>query len=159
VLGGRLPRLDDVPRLPRTRMVVEETMRLYPPAWAVGRNALGTDDIGGYSIPKGAYVVLAQYVTHRHPAFCDAPNRFDPARFSEERSAARHRAAYFPFGGGPRLCIGNQFALLEAQLILATILARHELRLAPTAHVVPEPLITLRPGGSLLMTLHHVDGA
>jgi enediyne biosynthesis protein E7 len=158
VLGGRPPRLDDLPQLPRTRMVVEEAMRLYPPAWAVGRHALGTDEIGGYTIPKGAYVVLAQYVTHRHPAFWPDPDTFDPERFSEERSAERRRYAYFPFGGGPRLCIGNQFALMEAQLILATILARHEVRLAPTAHVVPEPLITLRPGGALLMTLHRTDG-
>jgi cytochrome P450 len=156
-LGGRAPALADLPRLPQTRMVVEEAMRLYPPAWAVGRNALGEDEIGGYRIHQGAYVILAQYVTQRHPAFWDDPDRFDPERFSDERSVGRHRYAYFPFGGGPRLCIGNQFAMMEAQLILATILARHELRLAPGAHVVPEPLITLRPGGALLMTLHRDD--
>lgn len=158
VLGGRRPQLDDLPRLARTRMVVEEAMRLYPPAWAVGRHALGTDEIGGFSIPKGAYVILAQYVTHRHPAFWDDPDTFDPERFSAERSADRHRYAYFPFGGGPRLCIGNQFAMLETQLILATILSRHELHLTANAHVVPEPLITLRPSGALLMTLHRGDG-
>ncbi len=158
VLGGRPPQLVDLPQLPRTRMVVEEALRLYPPAWAVGRHALGTDEIGGFIIPKGAYVVLAQYVTHRHPAFWDNPDTFDPERFSDERAADRHRSAYFPFGGGPRLCIGNQFALMEAQLILATILSRQELQLAPNAHVVPEPLITLRPGGALLMTLHRTDG-
>jgi cytochrome P450 len=157
-LGGRPPRMEDLPQLPRTRMVVEEAMRLYPPVWAVGRHALGTDEIGGFIIPKGAYVILAQYVTQRHPEFWIDPDAFEPERFSDERSAGRHRYAYFPFGGGPRLCIGNQFAMMEAQLILATILSRHELRLTPNAHVVPEPLITLRPGGALLMTLHSAGG-
>lgn len=153
-LTGRAPELADLPRLPRTRMAIEEAMRLYPPAWAIGRNALGDDVIGGYRISKGAYVILTQYVTHRHPSFWEGPDDYDPERFADDRAAGRHRFAYFPFGGGPRLCIGNQFALMEAQLILATILSRVELRLAPGARVVPEPLITLRPGGALHMTLH-----
>jgi len=129
-------------------------MRLYPPAWAVGRHALEADEIGGHTIPKGAYVLVFQYVTHRHPDFWEQPDAFDPERFAAERSTGRHRFAYFPFGGGPRLCIGNQFALIEAQLILATILSRHQLLLSPKARVIPEPLVTLRPRGSLLMTAH-----
>lgn len=154
VLRGRLPEMDDLPQLPLTRMVIEESMRLYPPAWAVGRHALEADEIGGHTIPKGAYVLVFQYVTHRHPGFWEQPDAFDPDRFAAERSTGRHRFAYFPFGGGPRLCIGNQFALIEAQLILATILSRHQLLLSPTARVIPEPLVTLRPRGSLLMTAH-----
>jgi cytochrome P450 len=154
VLRGRLPQMDDLPQLPLTRMVIEESMRLYPPAWAVGRHALEADEIGGHTIPKGAYVLVFQYVTHRHPDFWEQPDAFDPERFAAERSTGRHRFAYFPFGGGPRLCIGNQFALIEAQLILATILSRHQLLLSPKARVIPEPLVTLRPRGSLLMTAH-----
>lgn len=154
VLKGQPPLMEDLPRLPVTRMVVEESMRLYPPAWAVGRHALQADEVGGYTIPRGAYVLLFQYVTHRHPGYWERPDEFDPERFSAERAADRPRFAYFPFGGGPRLCIGNQFALTEAQLILATILSRYQLRLAPNAQVIPEPLVTLRPRGTLLMTVH-----
>jgi cytochrome P450 len=92
--------------------------------------------------------------THRHPDFWERPDVFDPERLAPERAAGRHRFAYFPFGGGPRVCIGNQFALTEAQLILATFLSRYQLRLLPGASVVPESLITLRPRGKLLMTIH-----
>ncbi len=160
VLRGRPPRMDDLPQLSLTRMVIDESMRLYPPAWALGRHALAEDEISGYTIPKGAYVLVFEYVTHRHPDFWERPDAFDPGRFEPERATGRHRFAYFPFGGGPRLCIGNQFALIEAQLILATLLSRYQLRLAPTARVVPEPLVTLRPRGSLLMTAHRTaDGA
>ncbi len=153
VLNGRPATIEDLPRLPSTRMVVEEAMRLYPPAWGLGRRALGNDEIGGYSIPKGAYVLVFPYVTHRHPAFWERPGAFDPERFSAQLAATRHRFAYFPFGGGPRLCLGNQFALYEAQLILATILPRYQLRLQPGGVMVPEPLVTLRPRGDLLMTV------
>lgn len=154
VLAGRLPLMADLPDLPQTRMVIEESMRLYPPAWAVGRHALQADEMSGYAIPKGAYVLLFQYVTHRHPDFWDQPDAFDPERFSTEHGDDRPPFAYFPFGGGPRLCIGNQFALTEAQLILATILSRYQARLAPGSRIVPEPLVTLRPRGQLMMTLH-----
>lgn len=157
VLNGRPPLIEDLPRLPYTRMVIEEALRLYPPAWGLGRRALGNDEIGGYCIPKGAYVLLFPYVTHRHPAFWEQPDTFDPERFSSQQAAGRPRFAYFPFGGGPRLCIGNQFALSEAQLILATILSRYQLRLLPGAVVTPEPLVTLRPGGDLLMTVHRTQ--
>jgi len=158
VLGGRAAQMEDLPRLPLTRMVLEESMRLYPPAWAFARYAIAEDEIGGYTIPKGAYVLLFPATTHRHPDFWERPDVFDPERFSPERTAGRHRFAYFPFGGGPRVCIGNQFALTEAQLILATILPRYQFRLLPGANVVPEPLITLRPRGKLLMTIHRQGG-
>jgi enediyne biosynthesis protein E7 len=158
VLGGRAPQVEDLPQLKLSRMVLEESMRLYPPAWAFARSAINEDEIGGYTIPRGAYVLLFPATTHRHPDFWEQPDVFDPERFAPSRSDGRHRFAYFPFGGGPRLCIGNQFALTEAQLILATILPRYQFRLLPGANVVPEPLITLRPRGGLLMTLHRQGG-
>ena len=158
VLGGRAAQMEDLPRLPLTRMVLEESMRLYPPAWAFARYAIAEDEIGGYTIAKGAYVLLFPATTHRHPAFWERPDVFDPERFSPERTAGRHRFAYFPFGGGPRVCIGNQFALTEAQLILATILPRYQFRFLPGVALVPEPLITLRPRGKLLMTIHRQGG-
>ncbi len=157
VLSGRPPAIEDLPRLLYTRMVIEEAMRLYPPAWGLGRRALGEDEIRGYAVPQVAYVLLFPYVTHRHPAFWEWPDTFEPERFSTERAAERPPFAYFPFGGGPRLCLGNQFALYEAQLILATILSRYRLRLLPERIVTPQPLVTLRPRCALLMTVHHVQ--
>jgi len=158
VLSGRTVQMEDLPRLPLTRMVLEESMRIYPPAWAFARQAIDEDEIGGSTIPKGAYVLMFPALTHRHPDFWERPEVFDPERFDPERAAGRHRFAYFPFGGGPRVCIGNQFALTEAQLILATILPRYQFRLLPGAKVIPEPLITLRPRGGLLMTIHRKGG-
>jgi cytochrome P450 len=158
VLGGRAAQMEDLPQLPLTRMVLEESMRLYPPVWAFARSAIAEDEIGGYTIAKGAYVLMFPATTHRHPDFWERPDVFDPERFAPERAAGRHRFAYFPFGGGPRVCIGNQFALTEAQLILATILPRCQFRLLPGGALVPEPLITLRPRGKLLMTIHRHGG-
>ncbi|MBE3558192.1 MAG: cytochrome P450 [Ktedonobacteraceae bacterium] len=154
VLAGRLPTVNDLPELPYSRMVIEEAMRLYPPAWAFSRNVLKGDEIGGYRIPRGSIVLLCPYTTHRHPAFWHEPERFDPERFAAGQVANRPRYAYFPFGGGPRQCIGNNFALIEAQIILTTVLQRYSLHLAPHAVVQPEPLITLRPRYGLPMTLH-----
>lgn len=153
VLGGRGAMIEDLPQLTFGRMVLEESMRLYPPAWAFGRQAIAEDEIGGNRIAKGAFVLLCPTVTHQHPDFWEKPAVFDPERFSPERSNGRHRFAYIPFGGGPRGCIGNQFALTEAQLILATMLPRMHFRLLPGATIPPEPLITLRPRGGLWMTL------
>jgi enediyne biosynthesis protein E7 len=158
VLGGRAAQMEDLPQLPLTRMVLEESMRLYPPAWAFARQAIAEDEIGGYTIAKGAYVLMFPATTHRHPDFWERPDVFDPERFAPERAAGRHRFAYFPFGGGPRVCIGNQFALTEAQLILATVLSRCQFRLLPGVALVPEPLITLRPRGKLLMTVSRKEG-
>jgi cytochrome P450 len=157
VLGGRVPTVDDLPSLAYTRMVVEESMRLYPPAWATSRNAAGDDELGGYHIRKGSLVVLSPWVTHRHPAFWDDPERFDPERFTPDRVAARPRFAYFPFGGGPHLCIGNSFAMTEAILILATVAQRWHWALIPGHRVEPEPMVTLRPRGGLPMRLRPLD--
>jgi cytochrome P450 len=152
VLGGRQAVIEDLPQLTFGRMVLEESMRLYPPAWAFGRQALDEDEISGYRIAKGAFVLMFPAVTHRHSDCWERPDVFDPERFAPERATGRHRFAYIPFGGGPRVCIGNQFALTEAQLILATILPRYQFRLLSGAKVAPEPLITLRPRGGLWMT-------
>lgn len=153
VLGGRLPTPDDVPNLPYTRMVFEEALRLYPPVYVFVRDALNDDEIGGYRIPKGSMVVFSQYLTHRLPEFWQRPEAFEPERFSPERSADRPRYAYFPFGAGPRTCIGNHFALLEATLILATIAQQYRFRLAPHARVELEPKGTLRPKYGMPMIL------
>lgn len=153
VLNGRLPTVADVPQLPYTKMVVEESMRLLPPVWSISREAIAADEIGGYRIPPGGAVIMNQYITHRHPDFWEDPEAFIPERFAPERANGRHRFAYFPFGGGPRLCIGNNFAMLEAQLLLATIAQRYELDLVPDHPVDLEPLITLRPRHGMMMTL------
>jgi cytochrome P450 len=154
VLAGRAkPTVEDLPRLNYTRMVVEESLRLYPPAWVIGRTAIHDDEIGGYRIKANSEIVMCLYVTHRHPEFWDEPDKFDPERFTPERVAARPRYAYFPFGGGPRQCIGNNFALMEAQLVLATVAARYRLRLTPGQHVEPEASITLHPRHGIRMTL------
>jgi cytochrome P450 len=154
VLGGQMPTVDHLAKLSYTRMVLEEALRLYPPAWIFARKALADDEIGSYFIPANSMIVLSPYVTHRHPAFWEDPEAFDPERFTPERSASRPHYAYFPFGGGPRLCIGSNFALMEMQLILATIAQRYKLRLVPGRPVEPEALLSLRPRYSLPMTLH-----
>ena len=142
VLGGRAPRFTDLARLKYTRMVFEEALRLYPPVHGVSRTAIGEDRLGGVRIPPGAVLLISLYVTHRNPTLWPDPDRFDPERFTPEAVAARHRFSYLPFGGGPRICIGNGFALAEAQVILATIAQRHRLRLAPGHEVKPIGLVT-----------------
>jgi cytochrome P450 len=149
VLGGggrRVPTLDDVPRLAYTRMVLDETLRLYPPAWITNRQAIADDEILGHRIPAGAFVALSPYVLHRHPDYWERPDEFDPERFTPERSAGRPRFAYFPFGG-PRQCIGQGMALVEAQLVLATVLGRCRLCPVSDRTVEAEALATLRPRG------------
>jgi cytochrome P450 len=153
VLGGRRPAFDDVARLRLTRMAIEEAMRLYPPVWGIGRQAIGEDRIGGHRLPAGAVVNVSPWVTHRHPAFWPEPERFEPARFAPDAVASRPRFAYFPFGGGPRQCIGESFALLEAQLVLAMVVQRFHLALLPGHTVEPEVHLTLRPRGGLPMVL------
>jgi cytochrome P450 len=156
VLGGNAPTLEHLPQLTYTSMVLQEALRLYPPIWVLSRKALADDELGGYHIPQGSMVVLSPYVTHRHPAFWEQPEVFDPDRFTPERVAARPHFAHFPFGGGPRLCIGNNFALMEAQLVLATVAQRYRLRLVPGHPVVPEAKITLRPRYGMPMTLQRI---
>jgi len=145
VLVGRPPGFEDLPRLAFTSRVIDETLRLYPPAWVVTRAALAPDAIGGFRIDKGDNLLLSQYLTHRHPAFWDRPEEFDPDRFLPGRSAGRPRFAYFPFGGGPRQCIGNQFALMEAIAVLARIAQRFQISLVPEHKIELDPSITLRP--------------
>ncbi len=154
VLAGRVPTVEDLPQLPYTRMVLQEAMRLYPPAWGLLRQAREDDEIRGYRIPARVRIVISQYVVHRHPGFWEEPERFDPERFAPGRVASRPPFAYFPFGGGQRMCIGNNFAMMEAQLILATVAQRYRLDLVPGHPVEPEPLITLRPRHGVLVTLH-----
>ena len=151
VLGGRVPVLEDLPRLRYVMCVFEEVMRLYPPIWALPRVPQEDDVVDGYRIPKGDIVVLVPYVTHRHPDFWPEPERFDPTRFLPEVARARSRWAYLPFGGGQRQCIGNGFAMMEAQLILALVAQRFRLRGVAGRPVLPEPHVTLRPRGPLPM--------
>lgn len=151
VLGGRTPTTEDLPALPYTRMVLDETMRLYPPIWIMGRSALMADEVEGYLLPAHAMIAISPYVVHRHPAFWPNPTRFDPQRFTAEASATRPRFAFFPFGGGPRQCIGNGFALTEIVLVLATIAQQYHLRRLPTFRVEVEPLLTLRPRHGLMV--------
>ena len=121
VLGDRAPTADDVESLAYTTMVLKEAMRLYPPAWGLGRRTGDGDSIDGYDIPPGSDVAVSAWVTHRHPDFWDEPARFNPERFPPERESGRHRHAYFPFGAGPRACIGQYFSMLEAAIALAVI--------------------------------------
>jgi cytochrome P450 len=153
VLDGRAVTGDDVPRLEYTRMVVEEAMRLYPPVWVFVRDAYADDVIGGYHIPAGSMIVLSQYITHRHPDFWEDPDRFDPERFRPGTAKDRPRYAYFPFGGGPRICLGMHFALLEAVVAVAMIAQRYHLRLVPGQRIEPKMVGTLRPGAPVMMTL------
>lgn len=154
-LAGRAPTLDDLPRLPYTRAVISEAMRLYPPAWILGRRALADYSVGGFTIPRDSVLLLAPVVTQVDPRWFPDPLCFDPSRWlSEEAQSSRPRFAYFPFGGGPRICIGEQFAWMESVLLLATLAARWQARLTSGPPVVPEPIITLRPKHGIPMTLH-----
>jgi cytochrome P450 len=131
VLGTRTPTFDDLPRLPYTAMSIHESMRLYPPAWVFVREALADDQIGGCAVPQGSMVVMCPYITQRSEEWWPEPEKFDPERFLPERSEGRPKFAYYPFGGGPRLCIGNNFALMEAQLILAMVAQRFRVEMDP----------------------------
>jgi cytochrome P450 len=149
VLAGRTPTVDDWPRLKFTESIALETMRLYPPAYVIGREALADCDIGGWTVPRGTTVLMPAWVVHRDARFFDDPERFRPERWSEERMKALPKFAYFPFGGGPRVCIGQQFAMMELVLILATIAQRFRFRIAPGTRITPQPLFTLRPVGGV----------
>jgi cytochrome P450 len=145
VLGGRLPTVGDLPHLRYTEHVVTEAMRLYPPAWGFGREARAACEIGGYAIPAGTTVIISPWVSHRDPRYFDKPTAFRPERWSGDFAATLPRFAYIPFGGGPRICIGNRFAMMEAVLVLATVAQRFRLEWQYDRPVVPLPSITLRP--------------
>lgn len=154
VLGGRLPTHDDVARLRYTEMVLAESMRLYPPAWAMGREAIADFELGPYRLPRGTTVLASQFVLQRDPRFFPDPLRFDPLRHTPEAKVARSRFTYFPFGMGPRQCIGEAFAWMEGVLVLATFAQRWKMNLVPGHPVVPEPLFTLRPKHGMRMRLN-----
>jgi cytochrome P450 len=145
VLGGRTPSVDDLPRLHYTSLVVTESMRLYPPAWGMARIAIEETEIAGYPIPKGCGVSLAQWVVHRDPRWFEAPLEFRPERWEGDLARRLPRFAYFPFGGGPRQCIGNNFAVMEASLLLATLAQQFRISLLPGREIIPAASITLRP--------------
>ena len=152
-LGGRSPTVADLPRLPYTEHVINETLRVYPTVWMLGREAIEPVELGGYAIPVGTTVFMPQWVIHRDSRWFDEPEVFRPERWEGGFSQRLHRYAYFPFGGGPRICIGNNFALMEAALVLATIAQRFRLRLAPDASVTPLATITLRPAHGVKVVL------
>jgi cytochrome P450 len=152
-LGGRTPALEDLPKLRCLDHVVTESMRLYPPAWGMARLAIEDAEIGGYKIRKGSGVSLSQWVVHRDPRWYESPEEFQPERWEEDLLKRLPRFAYFPFGGGPRQCIGNTFALMETALILATIAQKFRLRLVPGHAVAPIASITLRPRHGIRVTL------
>lgn len=154
VLVGKAPTLADLGNLPYTDWVIKESMRVYPPAWIVGREAIEDVQIGEYFLPKGTQVNCLFYFAHHDPRWWDQPEAFRPERFSPENEADFNKRAYTPFGGGPRVCIGNSFAMMEARLLLATIAQRYRLSLVPGQTVAMNPMITLNPLGGLPMTLH-----
>ncbi len=144
-LQGRSPTYEDVPRLRYVEMVIAESMRLYPPAWAMGRYARNDFHLGEFYLPAKTTVLISQFITHRDERFFPDPLRFDPERFTPEAKARRAKFTYFPFGAGMRQCIGESFAWMEASLLLATLAQKWKLKLVPGHRVEPEPLITLRP--------------
>lgn len=154
VLDGRLPTVEDIPRLTYANLIVQETLRLYPAAWMINREVVESVEIGGHTYEPGDTLMMSQYVMHRMEKYFDAPDEFRPERFEGDLLKRIPAYAYFPFGGGPRICIGNNFALMEATLLLATIAQTYKLRLAePEKPVEPEPLVTLRPKNGLMMRL------
>jgi cytochrome P450 len=152
VIGERKPAFADLPRLPWLKQCLEESMRLRPPVWSYSRTALGPDRLGDTDIPKGALILLCNYAMHRDPRFWSDPEAFRPERFAPEEAKKRPAYAYFPFGGGPRICIGNGMAMMEGQLVLACLLRAFDFRLAEGRAPEMNPLVTLRPKGGMWMT-------
>jgi cytochrome P450 len=153
VLGARLPTFEDVPNLKYTEMVMTEAMRIYPPVWVMGRRSISGIKIGGYYIPPKSIILLSQYVIHHDKRFYAEPEKFAPERWASEKTKSLPKMAYFPFGGGPRLCIGEQFAWMEGLLLIATIAQKWKLRLVPGHKVELQPLITLRPKYGMKMRI------
>lgn len=152
VLAGRAPTMRDLANLPYTDMVIKEAMRLYPPAWILnGREALEDVEIDGYFVPKGTTIFMSPYVMHHDSRYFDAPDAFQPERWADGLEKRLPRYAYFPFGGGPRVCIGNSFAMMEARLVLAAVAQHYRLSLVPGQTVQLDPLITLRPKDPMMM--------
>ncbi len=156
VLGGRPPSVADLPHLPYAEMVIKESMRIYPPAWGFGRRPIRDFELNGYRIPAGTNIFISQWITQRDPRFFPDPERFDPERWRDDpiRSGRVPRFAYFPFGGGPRVCVGAGFAMMEATLLLAAIAQRFCLSLIPGHPVEALSSATLRPKHGLRMLVH-----
>jgi cytochrome P450 len=152
VLGGRAPTVEDLPHLSYAGMVFHESMRLYPPAYAFGREAVEDCEIGGFHIARGTTLFISPWVAHRDERFFERPEEFEPERWEGNLMKRLPKLAYLPFGGGPRVCIGNSFATMEATLLLATIARKFKLRLAADQAVAPFPSITLRPLSGMRMT-------
>jgi cytochrome P450 len=153
VLHGCVPVLEDLRQLEYTRMVIDETMRMYPPVWAIGRHAYESDVICGYAIPKATNCIISIRSIHLSPKYWPQPIKFIPERFNKENSKDRHRFVYFPFGGGPRLCIGNNFALMEMQLIVPMLGQHFKLRKPDNFKFETDPLITMRPKPDMHMEI------
>jgi cytochrome P450 len=153
VLNGRTPTFEDLPKLKYTLMIIEEGLRLYPPIWIIGRRAIADDEIGGYKIKAGSEIIISPYITQRHSDFWENPEKFNPERFPPREPFARPRFAYFPFGGGARSCIGDNFALMEMQLIIATIAQKYRLCLSTDGMIEPSGSITLHPRKEIMMHL------
>jgi cytochrome P450 len=153
VLNGRTPTMADLPKLVYTDMVIKETMRMYPPAFVITREVSEDIELNGYPIKKGSILLMSQYVMHHDPRYFPEPDRFEPERFAPGYEDHLPKYAYFPFGGGPRICIGNQFAQIEAALVVAIIMEQYRLSLLPGQTIVPDPLITLRPKYGIRMAL------
>ena len=153
VLDGRLPAADDVPQLRYTEMIFAESMRMYPPAWAMGRQVLSDYEVGGYVAPAGSIILMSPWVMHHNPRYYPDPLRFDPERWTPQNREARPKFCYFPFGGGPRVCIGEGFAWMEGILLIAAIAQRWKMRLETGHRVEMRPLITLRPKYGMRMTV------
>jgi cytochrome P450 len=158
VLDGRLPAVADIPQLKRTEQIVLEAMRLYPPAFMIGRENVADFDLGEYRIPAGTTIFMSQWVMHRDPRFYERAEQFEPARWTDERAAALPKMAYFPFGGGPRVCIGNTFAMMESVLLLATIAREWSLELVEDHPIRLAPVLTLRPRYGIKVVLHRRGG-
>jgi cytochrome P450 len=158
VLGDRAPTPADAPRLVYTRMVLAESMRLFPPAWILEREVMEEFEAGGYRFPVGTMIYMSQYLTHRDPRWWPTPTRFDPERWAPELAEGRPKFSYFPFGGGTRICVGEHFAWLEGMLVLASVARRWQLRYDEPHAPVPEPSVTLRPKGGLPVRLERRPG-
>jgi cytochrome P450 len=153
VLDGRSPSTQDLPNLSYTEAIVKEALRLYPPAWAIVRNSIHDCEIGGYKVPAGSTIMMSQWVTHRDPRHYDQPDSFNPDRWLNDRTKGIQQFTYFPFGGGPRTCIGASFAIMKAVLVLATIAQKFQLRLVDVSQVKPIPTITLRPKNGIKVVI------
>lgn len=151
VLGDRAPEFADVPQLRYAEMILAEALRLYPPAWAIGRKAKGGFELGGVEVPAESICILCPYLVHRDPRWFPEPEKFDPERWTPEARDARPKFSYFPFGGGARVCIGERFAWMEGVIVMAAIAQKWRLRLQPGQHAEPLPLITLRVKNGLRM--------